>query len=133
MQATGQDQEARAALRRRALEYVERVENERDALRNQVALADGLMSRLRTQLADAEAERDRLRERAQAAQGIGSGAALADELAKEAGRSIELRRATEDAINLLNGAGNMVMPALTNVAAAERKLKEAVKKWKASA
>lgn len=127
------DAQARATLRPHALAYVDRVIAERDEAVAQLDLAVDQVTRLAARYSEQESEAKRLRERVQALQGVGPGASLAEELAREAGRGIELRRAVEETLTLLEGAQNLRTPPTTSVAAAYRKLNEAVTKWRQGA
>lgn len=128
--APEQDQEARAALKERALAYVDRMIAERDDAEHQRELAVAMMETAQAERDEALAERDAVREKVNARQMDSS--SLMAQVSREVDRSVDMRRAAESALGLISNAKNMIPVASTNVAAAARILDDAVKKWKAA-
>jgi hypothetical protein len=128
--APEQDQEARAALKERALAYVDRIAQERDDAEFQRQLAVSMMETAQRERDQAVDERDAAEEKLKARQMDSS--SLTSQLSVEVGRSVDMRRAAEEALKLIGPARNMTSVPTSSIAAAARLLDEGIKSWRAS-
>lgn len=114
-----------AGLSERAQAYIEGLLDERDELQAQVDSSESVISHLEQVRIELESKVLRLEEQMQTNPG------LANALAREVSRSVDLRRAVEQTMVNIGGPGSIQGIPASNAGAVRTVLSEALRKWEA--